>query len=410
MAMKRKEPPSQLEEPKPLEAKLLGQTTGHLDPPVITFTGAQTVMSGDTAHPRGVPLAKRSRPALARVYEVVGWVVGGALGLGALLDALANSSSFFSVKRAAVFTVLVAVGWAALQLALSKLRPAVEHAPAVRVRSIGRKPTWALLGGLILVWAGALWGDWLNEPHVTISAAATCPPSFEISVIPVEANVPAFSAVREYPTFHAACRHAGLQEINQALVDASEEALADYIVSGANAREMVIGETEIERARYIRELGLGAFARKMDFRCRARLVTTTIISVLCLRTYFLGGAFMPHPFPEQQTFNFQVQQTGTKELTLDDVLVQGEYAYYRLLELVRGELATQHTIDEDIADKRDIWRAMRQGFGLTRQGLVFRFERYDSGAYVDGVREVLIPYTRLGGIMRSDGLHASLVH
>lgn len=333
------------------------------------------------------------------------WLFGGALAHGTLLDALATSSSFFDVRRASLLTVVVLVGLCIVQVTLRWLRPKIGNSPVVGVRSLGPKPMWALVGGVSVAWIGALRGDW-----VTAASADRCPPSFKVSVTQQEANFPAFSALMDYPEFTAPCEHRGLDEVNRKLHEAADDALAAFIVGNAEARADAarVAREDPEWREALRKLGLNAFGGQfLEFRCQTRMATTDLVSVLCLQTYFLGGAVMAHGAFDQKVFNFRIHQAGAQELTLGDVLVQGSASSVGLLALVRHELSEQFTMKEFIADRQDLWRAMEQGFGFTRQGMVFRFERYDSGPYIEGAREVLVPYARLGGILRSDGPQAT---
>lgn len=356
-------------------------------------------------------------PAVPKLARQLGFGVAGLAAFGAILDAISNSIAFFTVLRAAIFTatVLVLQLIAGYVLRRSPLR--ISH--GVAIRSLGPKPSWMLLGSIVLVWVGAIANLALpstpGAPATSQTLAPTPTPKaihsthlahravrFENESCTTSAelrssNQPQYGISTLTPYFKGMCPGTGLEVINSRLVEGRDKSVNDFIAELKNLRE------------YARKEGLevppfGPEGIYFERECRPRLISRKIISVLCSEHAYRFPA--AHSARSNTSYNFELDDATARPFSLDNILVPGEFAGTVIDKLVRQEAIAQGTDPEWIKDA-GIDDAMGEGFGVTQDGLVFLLGEYVTGPYVEGSREVLVPFEQLRGVLRSDGALAN---
>ena len=130
-----------------------------------------------------------------------------------------------------------------------------------------------------------------------------------------------------------------------------------------------------------------------------------VATVVLNSNSYLGGA---HGATTQTYYNFDLEQQ--KQLRLEDLIAPNqnkalqEKAYNAFKQwVVAAELA------QDIAEYEQAWQFnMTNNFYLDEQGLVLQYAEYEIGPYVVGLPRLVIPYTELHGILKSDYLPSEL--
>lgn len=95
---------------------------------------------------------------MQRLAKFIAWTAAGAFAAGAGLDALLNAGQLFTPRRTVLFTAILFVIWAALELfarfgAASWYAQSSTGPRVVRISGIGPRTRAAMLGVLILLWA-----------------------------------------------------------------------------------------------------------------------------------------------------------------------------------------------------------------------------------------------------------------
>ena len=128
--------------------------------------------------------------------------------------------------------------------------------------------------------------------------------------------------------------------------------------------------------------------------------TNDVISVQFLNSFFAGGV---HPNYYTSTLNFDLK--SGKEITLAD-LFQPNSGYLKAIS--DYSIADLKTRLSDMSD--DDWIATGAGadaenyksWNLTKKGLMITFDQYQVAAYAAGPQTVIIPYSKLKGILRTN--------
>ena len=118
--------------------------------------------------------------------------------------------------------------------------------------------------------------------------------------------------------------------------------------------------------------------------------------------YFTGAA---HGITATQFLNWDNQ--AEKVLGLANVLRPGQYdAYVAALQAAHTEwLETQPDYKNDPDGYLRLWPFQAtDNFALTDMGLVAKYGSYELAPYSSGLPELLVPYAKLQGILRSEYL------
>ncbi|MBK7407741.1 MAG: DUF3298 and DUF4163 domain-containing protein [Saprospirales bacterium] len=126
--------------------------------------------------------------------------------------------------------------------------------------------------------------------------------------------------------------------------------------------------------------------------------TGKVVSIELMVSSFTGGA---HPLGFSETFNFFVPE-GTP-VTLDKLITDQE-GFLALVEkefkLTRGLPESANLQDEGFFYNEAF--VLPTNFVFTEEGLYLIYNVYDVAPYVMGPTEILIPYTKLEGLLQVD--------
>lgn len=345
------------------------------------------------------PQSNLSRNALRTAAQVVVWTTAGILTTGALLDAFVTSVAFFTPVLSASLTVFILALWCTGEILVKHIRPRLSV--AVAVHSIGPRPRWAVLGALCLIWVGAF-GNFLRAESPAAMATA-CGTPVQPSVIFRSTSQPARGITTSTSQFFAPCDFPALMRINEAVDAMQNRIVAEYLKDISKAEE------DHRKFQFFDALpAFGPNGRYLDLTCRPRLVTPVVISVLCNYSTYIG--MHAHDAQFVSTLNFELDLTTARQFGLRDLIIDGSFAHDELIRIVRSELRRQH-VDESWRNLESLLdESLGEGFGLTADGAAFRLGHYVTGPYTDGVKEVVVPFSQLAGVFRSDGPYALIAH
>lgn len=142
----------------------------------------------------------------------------------------------------------------------------------------------------------------------------------------------------------------------------------------------------------------------LSAKTRYRSQGLTVIE-LTTGQYFTGAA---HGITATQFLNWDNQ--AEKVLGLANVLRPGQYdAYVAALQAAHTEwLETQPDYKNDPDGYLRLWPFQpTDNFALTDMGLVAKYGSYELAPYSSGLPELLVPYAKLQGILRSEYLPAA---
>jgi hypothetical protein len=122
-----------------------------------------------------------------------------------------------------------------------------------------------------------------------------------------------------------------------------------------------------------------------------------IQTVVFNMSFYTGGA---HPNSGYKSFTFDVKQD--KELTLNDVFLNGNIPWDTISQLVQDDLKTQladmadaTTIEQGTGTNPDNYK----NWALTSDALIFFFDPYQVAPYVAGPQKVEIPLQMLKDVL-----------
>jgi hypothetical protein len=337
------------------------------------------------------------------------WAAGGVLAFGAFLDAIFNAIAFFNVERALAATAGTIALWWIVQVLLSRYNIRVSSGQSsFGISRLGRRYGWALVGAVVLIWVSTSLNLIRKKPAVPSALPGTCLLPRHLVVEMKQLADTTHAVTAGYPYFAAPCSHAGLDAANASITKSLESKISEFRAAEMDARNMArrAGPSEDPDEVNWAEMPYGPNGVFLKIDCRARLATASLLSVLCTQAHYLPMA--AHQTDDTTALNFEIDSTAANPFGLDDVLVGGAFAHQRLVELIRVALEAQNAKKWDLSDGHYLWLNIVQGFGLTEQGAAFWLGDYATGPYVDGAREVVVPYTSLGGVFRSNGPHARL--
>ena len=128
--------------------------------------------------------------------------------------------------------------------------------------------------------------------------------------------------------------------------------------------------------------------------------TNDVVSIKFLESFFNGGI---HPSYATSVLNFDLK--SGKEIKLAD-LFQPNSNYLKMIsDYSIADLKTRLTdlSDDDwIATGAEAKEENYKSWNLTKKGLMITFDPYQVAAYAAGTQTVIIPYSKLKGIMRTN--------
>ena len=124
-----------------------------------------------------------------------------------------------------------------------------------------------------------------------------------------------------------------------------------------------------------------------------------LVTVVLNSSSYLGGA---HGSTAQQYYNFDLntqKRIALKDILQpkqDAVLKEKAYAAFKAW-VIETELA------DNVSEYEQSWKfVMTDNFYLGKQGLILQYAEYEIGPYVVGLPRLVIPYSELNGILKSD--------
>lgn len=190
----------------------------------------------------------------------------------------------------------------------------------------------------------------------------------------------------------------GAQTFNRLIRSLIDPRLTGFKKDAAEAMTWLRGASKAEAEAYA---GVdNSFYSEFEIR----LQDTRLLSVALTTAYLvIGNAHASH---ERLTVNYDL--TRHRSLQLADLFKPGS-AYLPALakicqaELLRRAKAENLAIDDFIQEGTAPKAANYAAFSLTPKALIIDFQEYQAGAYVEGIKEVSIPYASLKSLLNPAG-------
>jgi glutaredoxin len=163
-----------------------------------------------------------------------------------------------------------------------------------------------------------------------------------------------------------------------------------------DVEDPIVGTLRMEEKEFMEAVGAGSLEEDVFFlsiHCRVERLDPHWVSVGCSHDSFTGGA---HPWHAFKSFNFFIDDAKRAHaVELADLFTAGWQP--ALESLAIDSVEPKAWLDEELL-RASIERGMP--FTLTEGNLQLLFDPYAAGPYIGGSRIAVIPFERLGGLLR----------